>query len=44
MNCIRQATDNYIVLDSAIVYSRRFEVLSCFLGSISLLQKYQVVS
>ncbi|MFS0514515.1 hypothetical protein ACEYW6_07285 [Nostoc sp. UIC 10607] len=26
MNCIKQATDNYVVLDSAIVYSRRFEV------------------
>jgi hypothetical protein len=26
MNRIRQATDDYVVLDSAIVYSRRFEV------------------
>ncbi|MFN6481293.1 hypothetical protein [Nostoc sp. DedQUE07] len=26
MNCIIQATDGYVVLDSAIVYSRRFEV------------------
>ncbi|MEH2252233.1 hypothetical protein [Nostoc sp.] len=26
MNRIRQATDNYVVLDSAIVYSRRFDV------------------
>ncbi|MDZ7964197.1 MAG: hypothetical protein RMY64_17530 [Nostoc sp. DedQUE08] len=26
MNRIIQATDGYVVLDSAIVYSRRFEV------------------
>lgn len=26
MNCIRQATDNYVVIDSAIVDSRRFDV------------------
>ncbi|MEH2449818.1 hypothetical protein [Nostoc sp.] len=26
MNRIRQATDNYVVLDCAIVYSRRFDV------------------
>ncbi|WP_158680324.1 hypothetical protein [Nostoc sp. 'Lobaria pulmonaria (5183) cyanobiont'] len=26
MNCIRKATDNYVVLDSAIVNSRRFQV------------------
>ncbi|MEH1941271.1 MAG: hypothetical protein V7L01_13775 [Nostoc sp.] len=26
MNRITQATDNYVVLDSAIVYSRRFDV------------------
>ncbi|MFN6482603.1 MULTISPECIES: hypothetical protein [unclassified Nostoc] len=26
MNRIRQATDGYVVLDSVIVYSRRFEV------------------
>ncbi|MEH1864988.1 MAG: hypothetical protein V7K69_08255 [Nostoc sp.] len=26
MHRIRQATDNYVVFDSAIVYSRRFDV------------------
>ncbi|MHC5723452.1 MAG: hypothetical protein ACYTXY_04715 [Nostoc sp.] len=26
INRIRQATDNYVLLDSPIVYSRRFEV------------------
>ncbi|MEH2466122.1 hypothetical protein [Nostoc sp.] len=26
MNRIRQATDNYVVLESPIVYSRRFDV------------------
>ncbi|WP_292743023.1 hypothetical protein [Nostoc sp. NMS4] len=26
MNCIRKATDNYVVFNSAIVHSRRFDV------------------
>lgn len=36
MNCIRQATDNYVVLDSAIVDSRRFDVRIVALSSNSI--------
>ncbi|MEH2457117.1 hypothetical protein [Nostoc sp.] len=38
MNRITQATDNYVVLDSPIVYSRRFEVriVALFSNSITL--------
>lgn len=35
MNCIRQATDNYVVLDSAIVI-RRFDVRIVALSSNSI--------
>ncbi|MBE8966182.1 hypothetical protein IQ277_07945 [Nostocales cyanobacterium LEGE 12452] len=36
MNCIRQATDNYVVLDSTIVDSRRFDVRIVALSSNSI--------
>ncbi|MEH2234512.1 MAG: hypothetical protein V7K71_33620 [Nostoc sp.] len=36
MNCIRQATDNYVVIDSAIVDSRRFDVRIVALSSNSI--------
>ncbi|MCC5602865.1 hypothetical protein [Nostoc favosum] len=42
MNRIKQATDNYVVLDSAIVYSRRFDVriVAFISNSITLIQRF----
>jgi hypothetical protein len=39
MNCIRQATDNYVVIDNSIVDSRRLDVqiVTLYNNSITLI-------